>query len=444
MANRSNNNQMDRLSSWKEIAAYLNCDIRTCRRWEILKGLPVHRLGESEKARVFAYPDALDRWLDDQAQGTRDIRRLPVQPLLRRLLVLLPLALISSAAVYILIGSLTADRNPYDFRIERSRLIAQNQDGRELWRYDTHIENLLGDQSYKENSQYKRRTEEGFISFPKIAIKDIRGDGRNEVLFSIQTQDESREGTLICFSSRGRQLWTFEGGRELTFGRRTYSADYRIKGFDVCDIDGDGSDEILVLSVQNPDFPCQLVVLDGEGIVRHEYWNAGYLTDFALQDLDNDGEKELILTGINNEYGKGCLLVFNPEKISGMSPQISEPYCCRELSQGSQIAYVLLPRTDVWAEYPVDAVLRLRVLKNGHLMLTTHLNNLIFELNPDLTVFQVILSNTFKDMHASARASGEVSSVLDDAYTDRLESGLLYFAGGGWQSQPMFDTLKTP
>ena len=33
----------DRLDSWKEIARYLNRDVRTVQRWEETGGLPVYR-----------------------------------------------------------------------------------------------------------------------------------------------------------------------------------------------------------------------------------------------------------------------------------------------------------------------------------------------------------------------------------------------------------------
>ncbi len=52
------------LQSWKEISAYLGRDVRTCRRWEENIGLPVHRLNGSPKARVLAYKDEIDRWLE--------------------------------------------------------------------------------------------------------------------------------------------------------------------------------------------------------------------------------------------------------------------------------------------------------------------------------------------------------------------------------------------
>ena len=54
------------LESWKEIAAHLKRNVRTCQMWERDLGLPVHRMDSSPKSRVFAYPDQLDRWLDDK------------------------------------------------------------------------------------------------------------------------------------------------------------------------------------------------------------------------------------------------------------------------------------------------------------------------------------------------------------------------------------------
>ncbi len=56
--------QREVLDSWKEISAYLGRDVRTCRRWETRLGLPVHRLDGSPKARVRAYKDEIDRWLE--------------------------------------------------------------------------------------------------------------------------------------------------------------------------------------------------------------------------------------------------------------------------------------------------------------------------------------------------------------------------------------------
>ena len=54
------------LDSWKEISQYLSRTVRTCQRWEVELGLPIHRLDGSPKASVFAYKHELDQWLDEK------------------------------------------------------------------------------------------------------------------------------------------------------------------------------------------------------------------------------------------------------------------------------------------------------------------------------------------------------------------------------------------
>jgi TolB-like protein/lipoprotein NlpI len=52
----------NRLDSWKEIAAYLNKEVRTVQRWEKSLGLPVRRLVQGKQGTVFAYKLDLDAW----------------------------------------------------------------------------------------------------------------------------------------------------------------------------------------------------------------------------------------------------------------------------------------------------------------------------------------------------------------------------------------------
>jgi hypothetical protein len=52
----------DRLDSWKEIAAFLQRDVRTVQRWEKHAGLPVHRHAEARLRTAFAYRSELEAW----------------------------------------------------------------------------------------------------------------------------------------------------------------------------------------------------------------------------------------------------------------------------------------------------------------------------------------------------------------------------------------------
>lgn len=50
-------------NSWKEIAAFLDRGVRTVQRWERDHRLPVHRVGNSPRAPVFALQEELLLWL---------------------------------------------------------------------------------------------------------------------------------------------------------------------------------------------------------------------------------------------------------------------------------------------------------------------------------------------------------------------------------------------
>lgn len=49
------------LQSWKEIAAYLERDVRTASRWE-KAGLPVRRHTDGKRSSVYAYPSEIEAW----------------------------------------------------------------------------------------------------------------------------------------------------------------------------------------------------------------------------------------------------------------------------------------------------------------------------------------------------------------------------------------------
>ncbi|MGA8101927.1 MAG: hypothetical protein WB869_07235 [Candidatus Acidiferrales bacterium] len=52
----------DRLDSWKEIAVYLNRDVRTVQRWEKGEGMPIHRHLHATMGSVYAFRAELDAW----------------------------------------------------------------------------------------------------------------------------------------------------------------------------------------------------------------------------------------------------------------------------------------------------------------------------------------------------------------------------------------------
>ncbi len=423
------------LRSWKEIAAYLGVDVRTCYRWEDDRGMPVHRASIAEKkSPVFAYKDELDAWFKEAFQSTRGNGE--ARKRRRKGWVLAAASLVVLAGVLSYVFFLRTPRQPVDFRIEGPVFIALDKYKRELWRKDTKAENLRPEQFYRDNFQFPRRSTPNIL--PILVIRDINGDRDNEVLFAlVRERDQTGEGIIFCWDRHGRELWNFPAGRLLRCPKKVFSPDYRIAGFYCRDIDGDGKLETFVEAFQAPDWPCQLALLDSSGKKIGEFWNAGYLKDLTFHDINGDGREELIICGVNNEYRGGCLIIFDPKNISGGSPQ-TDDFVCEGIGPGSMLYYVRTPYVDVSeAQHnPVEGLRTLEITKNGWIEATAN-NGLIYDFDFGLDCVQASWGNSFIMAHYELSRSGAVTSTLEgDSYRQMLLKGILYWTGSAWTPEP--------
>jgi Tol biopolymer transport system component len=68
------------LESWKEIAAHLQCNARTAKRWEAIEELPIHRHLHRSRSTVYAYASELDAWRAGREPAARPTRSLWQRP----------------------------------------------------------------------------------------------------------------------------------------------------------------------------------------------------------------------------------------------------------------------------------------------------------------------------------------------------------------------------
>lgn len=66
----------ERLDSWKQIAVYLNREVRTVQRWEKREDLPVRRHTHLKGSSVYAFKKEIDVWLT--GRGDDNWRRFEV------------------------------------------------------------------------------------------------------------------------------------------------------------------------------------------------------------------------------------------------------------------------------------------------------------------------------------------------------------------------------
>ena len=212
----------DILRSWKEISAYLECDRRTCLRWEKSLGLPVHRMEGSEKGGVFAYREELDKWLVQRSgQAAEPVReapevveagrkwvRLEFRRWSRKRLMTMHLALWTVIAAAFFLADPPADA-ARSGRLPDRRLRSWSFWARAAvssFGMRTGVEDLLetGGLPAIPQERYVRLGMSG-KRLPYIGFHDIDLDGRRETLFCIQTADETNEGDDPLPGYPGRQ-----------------------------------------------------------------------------------------------------------------------------------------------------------------------------------------------------------------------------------------------
>ncbi|MFC2161718.1 hypothetical protein ACFLRX_08725 [Acidobacteriota bacterium] len=186
-------NQNDQLSSWKEIAFYLHCDVRTCIRWENKYDLPIHRIEGSKGARVFAYKTELDEWLrirnENKAEPIRKKSRFQIQKKiwLKFLLIAFPL---SAAVIFILIISRDVEK-PSPLVLSDMNIITAELAGAGRMRIWGHIG----------NSAYENIWTTESAEHPIVAMGDVDNDGENEIIAPgfIDDKDNVTSETLIYY-----------------------------------------------------------------------------------------------------------------------------------------------------------------------------------------------------------------------------------------------------
>jgi hypothetical protein len=355
----------DRLDSWKDIAGHLKKDIRTCQRWHAEYGLPVHRYIQSSRSRVFAYKAEIDEWLrsgtGSAAEGEegrpKEAAKRPkggIGP------VVLAVAPVLICAIYLGFGGAREPRiAAVDAAGTKIRLLDAEQKTAGEWDAGSPLNgNFFWDLRAK-----KVPSPDSGPRFDLVEEANFRAYRGKEYLISILKEGPSID-TLVCLSGRGKKRWIFEPhtGDFGIEGGRLAGSDVLIPiiGFRVGDLDGDGREEVVVLSALHDESRARIDVLNEKGERKFGFLNPGMLKDFALADVDGDPAVEILAAGYFEPEGVPALVVIDPAKMSENEAEKARAAADEEGREraggesGSWAAeirraerYILFPNTDI-------------------------------------------------------------------------------------------------
>ena len=407
-------NPKPELTSWQEIADYIGVNVRTAQKWEKTRGLRVRRL-PGQRGRVFASPEELDRWKASIGETPRWWNDAAILRWYAAVVTVVALAL---AAWMIAKGPITARPGPPAvFRTEYRTLVVADAANRELWRHTF-------------DAPFEPHGYEGGVGSLRTALADVDGDSHVEMLFAYYSNRYQTEGVpLYCFSDTGTVKWKYTPGRAVSDPQRKYAGPFIVTALAVADLGGPVGKVIALANRDAVYYPSQFVILNGKGKPVGEYWHSGHLDNMAFVDLDGDGIKEILLSGVNNGYAAAALVALDARDFTGASYQgTNDPHQILGLPLHKERALVLFPRSCMnrrLAPYNMaheifiaDGQIRVHVQETGETGGPGEFA--IYTLGRNLNCLHAEVSDSFAITHRRLHALG----ILDHSLTDAEVGGL--------------------
>ncbi|HLK61908.1 MAG TPA: hypothetical protein VKU19_00615 [Bryobacteraceae bacterium] len=393
------------LSSWKEIASYLQVGVRTAQVWEQERGLPVRRLPGS-RGRVLTTVAELEIWKrSSEAIPPSTVVPTPALPavepgnprrvrhfLLSAAAVCLTVAVFALAALWFL-----RPHAPAGFRIAQNTLIVVDAAGRECWRkiYPFPLPEI---------------DSEGRL----IWIGDLDGDGETELLFS-PSAPPMRGTEVICYAQNGRERWRFVPGKIVRTSSETFSPPYRVQAFAVVPGGPAGPPGVVVVSQHHLYFPVEVAFLSADGRLLREYWHSGGMGSIVV-----DGDR-ILTGGVNNATKSGALLVLDPHTMRGASVEENPAYQLQDFAPGVEIARLLFPRSCINRLLePMASVVGVWKMADEIVVEVRHRPgnydaSIYYHLNPDLSLKSMSVGSSFERSHEQLFATHVLDHALQPA-----------------------------
>lgn len=246
------------------------------------------------------------------------------------------LATVSILSILAIIGTLiyvNIDNNPAIADLSGHTLYIKNKSGKTLWQ--------------KNMAEWVTRVDDLKKS---VLIEDLNNDGKNEVLLTSELFNDNRDYfenyRIACFDRYGNIIWRYYFLDKVASRREDLSIYYGYS-YIVGEVEVNGRKRIYFSARNANSYASAIYSLDAASGKRvgTTLWNAGYIGDAAIHDLDKDSKPEIIFTFANNGLKRTGIAVISTDEADGQAPT-SDEYRLFDKKIAKFKAYILVPNTD--------------------------------------------------------------------------------------------------
>lgn len=398
---------MARLDSWKAIADYLGRDVRTVRRWEQDRRLPVHRVPGEHRGGVFAFTEEIDQWLrQSPGDGTAEAGAIAVpepvvsqrraRPSAAWAVILL---LLAGPVAWVWMRPGDADSPVVRVSVTQSGLVADGDRG-QLWTWSIPVQQ-------RAPSKFKAEV----VDRGRAVMAGTIGDLATPVGSAVQGG-----GRLWRLSQLGAEVWmhTLDGHIE-RYRDREFVAPWVLRTWSTDSHSG------LVAAAWSHEvwWPSLTQVVDRDRAVVATFRNPGWVTSVAWLD---DTPGRLVVGGMSNPHDAAMAAVLDVSVPAAQAPPQEGEFSCDRCGEGRPLRYLVLPRSEV--NRALMATVNQALVESRPDRITVRTvevdrdptymgGEVVYEFDPEFQLRTVTYSDRYWQVHALLETEGRLDHARD-------------------------------
>ncbi|MCG2588465.1 hypothetical protein [Rhodohalobacter sulfatireducens] len=328
------------------------------------------------------------------------------------------------------------DQNPVIIEYEGSDIVLKNSSGSTIDRVEigeitVDLQNGTG--------EFQRR--------PLSTLLDLNGDGINELIYANRVTRQSSDQSFIrARSVSGDSLiWDQKFIANYSYPRQSAMMNFNLRPVEIGILHTNKGPKIAVNSSVIQYFQSVVFTINAlNGEIEQEYVHSGRFDDMYVEDINDDNNDEIILTGINNAYWSAAIAVLEYGNAQGYAPATID-YIPSDTEPADEYRYILIPKTLIGEYFSsmlkynrgkavnVDELNNsfLFVVQEGRRELHGYSDDLLvlYYLDYNLKVLGIGTSDLYDIVARQLYEEGEIPEIPDFDYFQTYKDSILYWTG---------------
>lgn len=228
------------------------------------------------------------------------------------------------------------DKNPAFVEYMGSEIVLKNSSGDEVDRLE------VGQMTVDHQNNAGN-----FSRKPLHVLLDLNNDGINELIYSNRVRRRVPEEPFVrAWSVSGDSLiWDKKIVSNYSYPRQSAPMNFSLRSTELAHMNTLEGPKVAINASVVQYFQNVVFTLDAHtGETEQKYVHPGRFDDMYTEDLNDDGNDEIILVGMNNAYWKAVIAVLEYGDVNGYGPATID-YIPADIEPASEYRYILVPKT---------------------------------------------------------------------------------------------------